>query len=89
MQSADLVNYANQALYLSLLLSLPAIIVAAVVGTLFAILQAVTQIQEQTLSYAVKLIATVVALAFTLRWVGMEIYQFTRVLFDLIPGVGR
>ena len=46
-----------RALYLTMLLSLPAIMVAAIVGTLFSLLQALTQIQEQTLSFAVKLIA--------------------------------
>jgi type III secretion protein S len=89
MPAADLINYATKALYLSLILSLPAIIVAAVVGTLFAVIQALTQIQEQTLSYAVKLIATVAALALTMRWVGVEIYQYTTLLFDVFPNVGK
>ena len=89
MQVVDLVNYASKALYLSLILSLPAIIVAAVVGTMFAIVQALTQIQEQTLSYAIKLIATVATLVLTLRWIGVEIIQYTSLLFDLIPSIGR
>ncbi len=89
MNIADFTHYANLALYLSLVLSLPAIIVAAVVGTLFAIFQALTQIQEQTLSYAVKLIATGAALVTSLPWMSTEIYQYTRLLFDQIPLVGR
>lgn len=54
-----------------------------------AVIQALTQIQEQTLGYAVKLIATAVALALTLNWIGSEILQYTRQLFDLIPFIGR
>ncbi|WP_292933908.1 type III secretion system export apparatus subunit SctS [Noviherbaspirillum sp.] len=84
----NLAHYATQALYLSLMLSLPSIVVAAAVGTLFAIVQALTQIQEQTLSYVAKLVATFVTLLLTLRWMGIEIYQYSRILFDLIPGVG-
>ena len=46
-----------------LLLSMPAIVVASVVGVLFSLFQALTQIQEQTLSFAIKLIAVGVTLA--------------------------
>ncbi len=87
--TAELINYANKALYLSLVLSLPVIVAAAVVGILFAVVQALTQIQEQTLSYAVKLVATVITLALTMRWIGSEIYQYTKILFDVIPLVGK
>ena len=89
MSVPELMHYANQALYLSLILSLPAILVAAIVGTLFAVVQALTQIQEQTLSFAVKLIASVAVLAFTARWMGGEMYQFTSILFNAIPTVGN
>ena len=89
MGTVDLVSYMTQALYLVLWLSLPPIAVAAIVGTLFSLFQALTQIQEQTLGYAVKLIATAVALTLTLNWIGSEILQYTRQLFDLIPFIGR
>ncbi len=89
MSTAELIHYANKALYLSLILSLPVIVAAAVVGILFAVIQALTQIQEQTLSYAVKLVATVITLALTMRWMGSEIYLYTKVLFDSIPLIGK
>ncbi len=50
MLTPDLVSFLTKALYLVLWLSLPPIIVASVVGTLFSLFQALTQIQEQTLS---------------------------------------
>jgi len=71
------------------LLSLPAIIVAAVVGTLFSLLQALTQIQEQTLSFAVKLIAVGVTLFLTASWVGGELLNYTLTVFDSFPRVVR
>lgn len=89
MQLADVISQISKGLYLVLILSMPSIIVAAVVGTLFALLQALTQIQEQTLSFAVKLVATLATLALTLRWMGVEIFQYTQNLFDLIPLIGR
>jgi type III secretion protein S len=78
-----------RALYLTMLLSLPAIVVAAVVGTLFSLLQALTQIQEQTLSFAVKLIAVGVTLFLTAGWVGGELLNYTLSIFESFPRVVR
>jgi len=78
-----------RALYLTMLLSLPAIMVAAIVGTLFSLLQALTQIQEQTLSFAVKLIAVGVTLFLTAGWVGGELLNYTLSVFDSFPRMTR
>ena len=78
-----------RALYLTMLLSLPAIMVAAIVGTLFSLLQALTQIQEQTLSFAVKLIAVGVTLFLTAGWVGGELLNYTLSVFDSVPRLTR
>jgi type III secretion protein S len=88
-QLAELVTYMSQAMYLTLWLSLPTIVVASVVGTLFALFQALTQIQEQTLSFAVKLVAVMFTLALTAGWVGGEMYNFTVSIFENLPRVGR
>ena len=89
MDAADLVNHLTRAMYLTLWLSLPPILVASVVGTLFALFQALTQIQEQTLSFAVKLIAVMITLVLTARWLGGELYNYTVVVFEAIPSLGR
>ena len=82
MQTVDLVSYMSQTLYLVLWLSLPPIAVAAIVGTLFSLFQALTQIQEQTLSFAIKLIAVFTTIMLTARWLSGEIYNFTISVFD-------
>jgi type III secretion protein S len=84
MKTVDLVAYMTQALYLVLWLSLPPIAVAAIVGTLFSLFQALTQIQEQTLSFAVKLIAVFVTILMTARWLSGELYNFTISIFDVL-----
>ncbi len=89
MNSAELVGYLTKAMYLTLWLSLPPIIVASVVGTLFSLFQALTQIQEQTLSFAIKLVAVMVTLALTARWVGGELYNYTLSIFEMFPTIGR
>jgi type III secretion protein S len=89
MEVVDIVSHAVKALLLVLWLSLPPIIVASVVGTLFSLFQALTQIQEQTLSFAIKLIAVGVTLFLTARWIGGEIFNFTVSLFDTFPMLVR
>ena len=89
MQSVDVVSFFTQALYLVLWLSLPPIIVGSVVGTLFSLFQALTQIQEQTLSFGIKLIAVSTSILLTARWVGGVMFNFTVQIFDSIPSLGR
>lgn len=89
MDQADLISIFGKAMYLTLWLSLPTIIVASVVGTLFSLFQALTQIQEQTLSFAVKLIAVMATIALTARWVGGELFNYTLLVLDAIPLLGR
>ncbi len=85
MEVKDLSTNLIQALMLVLWLSLPPIVVASVVGILFSLIQALTQIQEQTLSFGVKLIAVGLTLYLTARWMGGEIFNFTLFLFDGFP----
>jgi type III secretion protein S len=85
MSSPEIVTTLIQALYLTLMLSMPAILVASVVGTLFSLFQALTQIQEQTLSFAVKLIAVGITLYLTAGWMGGELLNYAISLFDNFP----
>jgi type III secretion protein S len=89
MNSAELVGFMTQALYLSLWLSLPPIIVAAVVGTAVSLLQALTQVQEQTLSFAIKLISVGIVLALSARWIGGELYNYMLNILLSLPTSAR
>ena len=84
MTSTDLVTHLVKAFYLVLWLSLPVIVVAAVVGTVLSVLQALTQIQEQTLAFAVKLIAVWVTLLLMARWMGGELHHYAQVVLEQI-----
>lgn len=89
MNSNDIVGYLVQALYLTLILSMPTILVASVVGVLFSLFQALTQIQEQTLSFAIKLISVGLTLFLTAGWVGGELMNYSVSIFDNIHRVSR
>ncbi len=85
----SILDYTLKAMILVLILSLPPIIVAAVTGILVAMFQAVTQIQEQTLAFAVKLVAVIITIIITAGWSGGEILNFTMKLFDTFAVVGQ
>jgi type III secretion protein S len=85
MEVADITSNVIKAMLLVLWLSLPPIVVASLVGILFSLVQALTQIQEQTLSFGVKLVAVGLTLYLTSRWIGGEIYNYTLMLFDTFP----
>ncbi len=89
MQTQDLVSSIIHAMLLVLWLSMPPIVVASIVGILFSLIQALTQIQEQTLSFGVKLIAVGATLYLTARWVGGEIFNYAQSIFDLFPQMVR
>jgi len=82
-----ILEYTKNALIMVLLVSLPTLVVASLVGLLVSLVQALTQIQEQTVSFSIKLIAVIVTVLLTTRWVGSEIYTFALRLFDLFPYV--
>lgn len=89
MEVADISSNVIKAMMLVLWLSLPPIAVASLVGILFSLVQALTQIQEQTLSFGVKLVAVGLTLYLTARWIGGEIFNFTLMLFDTFPMLVR
>jgi len=85
MASAELTRLAAESLYLVLLVSAPALGVALVVGFALGLLQAVTQVQEQTLAFVLKLVAVALVLAVTGTWMSGEIVRFTDSLWRAIP----
>ncbi len=89
MSQSQLVFYAQQCLILVLKLSMIPIVVATVIGILVSLLQALTQIQEQTLGFAVKLIAISIALMAASSWIGGEMYLYTKDIFTNFPWLCR
>ena len=75
-------EYASQCLYLVLMVSLPPILIASLIGIGLSLIQAVTQLQEQTLVFGVKLIAVVVSLFMLGGWMSGEILRFESEIFD-------
>lgn len=79
----SVIYVAKQALLLSLVLSLPVIVIASIVGVLFSMFQALTQVQDQTLSFAIKLVFVIFVLYFSSNWMGQKIYRFAESLYRI------
>ncbi len=84
---ASMSAFLKQALALTLMLSLPTVIVVAIIGLLVALVQAVTQVQEQSIGFGIKLIAGVIVIGLTAQWMGGEMLNFINALFAAIPGI--
>ena len=85
MDESIVLDVGNSALYLIMYLSAPLLLAALVTGFIVSVLQAATQIQEQTLSFIPKLIAIVVALMVMGPWMLQLWLTFTHDLFMSIP----
>ena len=87
MDTETIVSILRQGLYLVLMVSAGPMAAALVVGLFVSILQATTQVQEQTLSYVPKIVAVSFALAILGPWMLKEVVQFTQMVLNSIPSV--
>ncbi|HMK61497.1 MAG TPA: flagellar biosynthesis protein FliQ [Dissulfurispiraceae bacterium] len=68
-----------------LLVGGPVLIVSLVVGVLISIFQAITQLQEVTLTFVPKIVAVFLTLLLTLPWTVKVLVGFTRAIYENIP----
>ena len=85
MDSGSVVEITNQAMKITLMLAAPMLLGALVVGIMVSLFQAVTQINEQTLSFIPKILVIVVALVLLSPWMMETITSFTHDLYANIP----
>ncbi len=78
------VQIGRELLFTAMILALPTVLVSLVVGLFISIFQTVTSIQEQTLSFAPRILAVGLVLAFTLPWTLQVLTNFTTRMFLLI-----
>ena len=79
------VDLVRNATYLALIVGAPVLIVSVIVGLAISILQAVTQIQEQTLNLVPKIILMSLTMLIVLPWAIQRVVEYTTTLFYEIP----
>ena len=78
MNQADAIDIIQSAIWTVVIASGPAVGGAMVVGIIIALFQALTQIQEVTLTFVPKIIAIFIIVAFTASFTGAQVYAFTQ-----------
>lgn len=76
MTTEALLEFAQRGLLLALWVSLPTVAAAALVGLSIALIQATTQLQDQTVGQVFKMIAASVVLALSASWLGLSVVNF-------------
>ena len=77
MSPESAIDVGREALYLTLMVCTPLLATGLIVGLTVSILQAVTQIQEQTLAFVPKILAIMIALLLLLPWLITKVTEYT------------
>lgn len=83
------VEIAQQALWLVIYLSILPLVASLVVGLLISFFQALTQIQEQTLTFVPKIITTIIVILITANFMLTQLITFSNRIFDLMLEISR
>jgi flagellar biosynthetic protein FliQ len=79
------VSFAQEAIKVTILVSMPMLVLGLIVGLAISIFQAVTQIQEMTLTFVPKILIVLVALLFFASWMLEQLMTFTTTTINQIP----
>ena len=80
-QAIDLLR---DAMLVTLLIIGPILVIGMVIGLMISLVQAVTQIQEQTLAFVPKIFAMAAAVVFVMPWMFQRLLEYTHHLFTMV-----
>ncbi len=86
MDAQAAIDLAREAIWYSLLIASPVLLAGLIVGLAIGLLQALTQIQEQTVAFVPKIVAMALIFGLTLPWVLAQMLQYSTQLISGIPG---
>ena len=87
MTPETVISIGERALVITSMISAPLLLAALVAGVVIGMLQAATQINEMTLSFIPKLLVLVATIFVTGHWMLQTLIDYTRGLFESIPGL--
>ena len=88
MTAEQVLDVAREAIFVLIKIGAPVMLVALIVGVMIALLQALTQMQEMTLSFVPKILAIFLTLVLTLPFMIATLVGFGEELFQQIAGLG-
>ncbi|APG02793.1 EscS/YscS/HrcS family type III secretion system export apparatus protein [Luteibacter rhizovicinus DSM 16549] len=89
MTPESVIAFGQQALHIAMLVGAPLLLTALAVGLIVGMIQAATQINEQTLSFIPKLISMALVMIITGPWMLRTLVTFTRTLIESLPQAVR
>ena len=87
MTEAYVLNLGQNAIILALLLAGPILLISLMVGSFISLIQAATQINEVTMTFIPKMIASILVLLLLGSWMLQQILVFTANLFNSLPNL--
>ena len=87
MSQADILHIASQAIMITVTLGAPMLIVSLAIGVAVSLVQAVTSIQEATVTFVPKLVGVAAVMILAGGWMLDQLATFTRTLFTSIPNL--
>ena len=87
MDDSQALHLLGRAVLVASELLMPVLLVSLIIGVVVSLLQAATQIQEMTLTFAPKLAGIVLVLLLMGPWMVRELTDFTREMYELIPSL--
>ncbi len=85
----DLMLIAENTVKIILIIGMPSLIVSMVIGLIISVFQAVTQVNDASLSFVPKMIFVSIFILITLPWIGDHIVTYTNDLWDLMLRFGK
>ena len=85
MDAQDAIDLGREAMTMTMLIGSPVLVAGMLVGLIIGLLQAITQIQEQTVAFVPKLVVMVLVLSLTLPWLINQMVQYSEDLITQIP----
>jgi flagellar biosynthetic protein FliQ len=87
MQPQDAIDLGREAIMLAMLVGAPVLLAGTVVGLLIGLLQALTQIQDQTIAFVPKLLAMLAVISLCLPWILDKLMQYCADVISNAPSV--
>lgn len=88
MSEAEIIDIAKQAIWVTIKLSMPIMLVGLIVGVAISLIQALTQIQEMTLAFVPKIVAIFLAIFILLPGLSTILVPYTKELMTIVSGFG-
>ena len=87
MESPDILDYARHGIWVLMLVSAPMLITALIVGLAVSLVQALTQVQESTLTFVPKLVAMLLVMMLAMPFMLQTLQDYGTKLFDRIASI--